>query len=353
MRLFDAIEQQEKRSPLLDYIQALSNSAASTVSGPVDLIAMGLRAAGVSVPQDAVLSSEWMARRGLTREVPQGAARVLGETTGLVAPVAIAAKAPQVAAALNQAGMNLAAPRTVNVGSAAAQRGVVPVDFVRAQGSQATLPTDDLFAQAVANTPGAQISSDGLLMRIQRNQKPEQGLMPSTRGGVFYLPEGAAQAKHYSKGKTGYGGGERITGETLVQNPMFVKGATGGKAPEAAFDALHGKGAYERMRSEALKAYGPYGAGDAQRVASVREFLAKHAPELADQADYIVRNSAQGNQLAYALQEAAVGSAVRKRGHDAVLGYSKAKTGAPFLSELFDVRERVYPDRFGGFGAWE
>lgn len=82
MRLFGAIEQQEKRSPLLDYIQALSNSAASTVSGPVDLIAMGLRAAGVPVPQDAVLSSEWMARRGLTKEVPQGAARVLGETTG-------------------------------------------------------------------------------------------------------------------------------------------------------------------------------------------------------------------------------------------------------------------------------
>ena len=114
MRLFGAIEQQEKRSPLLDYIQALSNSAASTVSGPVDLIAMGLRAAGVPVPQDAVLSSEWMARRGLTKEVPQGAARVLGETTGLVAPAAIAAKAPQIAAALNQAGRNLEAPRKLN-----------------------------------------------------------------------------------------------------------------------------------------------------------------------------------------------------------------------------------------------
>ena len=128
MRLFGAIEQLEKRSPLLDYIQALSNSAASTVSGPVDLIAMGLRAAGVPVPQDAVLSSEWMARRGLTKEVPQGAARVLGETTGLVAPVAIAAKAPQVAAALNQAGMNMRAPATI-AGPSARQRGMIPVIF--------------------------------------------------------------------------------------------------------------------------------------------------------------------------------------------------------------------------------
>ncbi len=123
MRLFDAIEQQEKRSPLLDYIQALSNTAASTVSGPIDLIAMGLRAAGVPVPQDAVLSSEWMARRGLTKEVPHGAARVLAETTGLVAPAAITAKAPQVAAALNQAARNAEAPRAL--GFAAAQRGAL------------------------------------------------------------------------------------------------------------------------------------------------------------------------------------------------------------------------------------
>jgi hypothetical protein len=335
----------------MNALQAMSNSAAGTVSGPVDGIAWLLRKAGVPVPQNALGGSDWMRSQGLMAPVEQGVGQVLGETAGLLSPALVAAKAPQIAGGLLQAGRNLAAAPTIT-GPAAAQRGIVPASFVREQGGKASLPADDLFAQAVANTPGAAIDADGLLMRLQRNQRPEQGMMPSTRGGVFYLPEGAAQAKHYSTGKNGYGGGERISGETLIQNPLFVKGATGGKAPEAAVDQLLGKGSYQTIRTEAIQALGGYGASRSDKVAGVRSFLAKHAPELQDQADYIVRNSASGNQLPYALQEAAVGSAVRRAGHDAVLGYSKQKTGAPFLSEVFDVREQVYPDKFGGFGVW-
>jgi hypothetical protein len=209
-----------------------------------------------------------------------------------------------------------------------------------------SLPSDELFQQAVAGTPGARITDQGLFMRVQRGQMPDQSLMPSVRGGVFYLPEGAAQAKHYGTGKTGYGGPEKIAGETVISNPLFVKGATGGKAPEAAYDSLFGKGAYEKMRSDALKSYGGYNARPSDKLSAVDSFLSKYAPELQDQAEYIVRNSKQGNQLAYALQEAAVGSAVRSAGHDAVLGYSKGKKG-PFISEIFDVREINYPDKFG------
>ncbi len=208
------------------------------------------------------------------------------------------------------------------------------------------LPPDELFQQAVAGTPGARITDQGLAMRVQRGQMPNQSLMPSVRGGVFYLPEGAAQAKHYGTGKTGYGGPEKIAGETVIANPLFVKGATGGKAPEAAYDSLFGKGAYQAMRSEAIKSYGGYGARPSDKLVAVDNFLSKYAPELQDQAEYIVKNSQQGNQLAYALQEAAVGSAVRSAGHDAVLGYSKGKKG-PFISEVFDVREMNYPDKFG------
>lgn len=214
------------------------------------------------------------------------------------------------------------------------------------------LPDDDIFKAAVANTPGAQIDDAGLLMRVQRNQMPEQAMQPSVRGGVFYLPEGAAQAKHYSTGKSGYGGSEKIAGETLVSNPLFAKGGTGGKAPEAAYDQLIGKGAYQAMRTDALKSYGRYGASNVDKVNMVEEFLRKYAPELEGQGYYIVQNSKQGNQLAYALQEAAVGSAVRNAGHDAVLGYSKGKAG-PFISELFDVRESAYPDKFGGYQLWD
>jgi hypothetical protein len=230
--------------------------------------------------------------------------------------------------------------------------GVVRPEVARQLGIQANLPTSPEFSAAVSNTPGAQVASDGLLMRVQRNQLPEQGMMPSVRGGVFYLPEGAAQAKHYSTGKSGYGGSERITGETLVQNPMFAKGGTGGKAPESAYDQLAGKGAYQAMRDDALKSLGFYGSSKADKIAKVESFLDKYAPDMKDMGRYIVENSTKGNQLAYALQEAAVASAVRKAGHDAVLGYSKGKSG-PFLSELFDVREAQYPDKFGGFGLHE
>ena len=84
----------------------------------------------------------------------------------------------------------------------------------------------------------------------------------------------------------------------------------------------------------------------------VETFLEKYAPELSGYGQYIIDNSSKGNQFAYALQEAAVASAVRKAGHDAVLGYSKGKSG-PFLSEVFDVRESHYPDKFGGSRVWE
>lgn len=85
---------------LLDFLQAMNNSVASTISAPVDAIGWGLRKAGVPVPEDAVGSSAWMERTGLTRPVQPGAINVAGETMGLLSPALLAAKAPQVAAGL-------------------------------------------------------------------------------------------------------------------------------------------------------------------------------------------------------------------------------------------------------------
>ena len=106
--------QPQRRNALMELLQAASNAVAGNVSGPVDLIAMGLRKAGVPVPEDAFLSSQWLAERGLTRDVPMGPARIAGETLGMAGPAVLAAKAPQVASALNQGAANLAAPRTLN-----------------------------------------------------------------------------------------------------------------------------------------------------------------------------------------------------------------------------------------------
>jgi hypothetical protein len=99
---------------LRDTAQSASNTIAGNVSGPVDLIAAGLRGVGLPIPQNPVGGSQWMADRGLTAPVEQGAAQVVGDTLGLVGPALATQFAPQIAGVLNQAGANLAAPRTLN-----------------------------------------------------------------------------------------------------------------------------------------------------------------------------------------------------------------------------------------------
>jgi hypothetical protein len=235
-------------------------------------------------------------------------------------------------------------------GILANESGQIPIHISKQIDMTTKLPDDEIFKMAVKNTDGAEITPDGLKINLIRFQPPEAGGMPSVRSGVFYLPEGSPNKKYYSTGKQGYGGSEKITGETLIRNPFFVKGATGGKAPEAAYDSILGKGSYEKMRKEALdvnwgrsaqgRAGGPY----------IEEFLDKYAPDLAGYGQYILDNSKKGNTLAYALQEAAVAHAVRKAGYDSVVGYGVGrKVKEPFISEVFDVRENEYPTKFGDY----
>ena len=309
---------------------------------------------------------------------------------------------------------------------------IVPPSVVNEMGMATKLPVDDIFNQAVANTPMARISDEGLYLNLMRKQKPEQAMTESVRSGVFYLPEGSPSMKHYG-GSGGYGGTDKITGETLYKNPLFVKGATGGKAPEAAYtqltdakqlkalqddvskvistypdefktlidgktiespvvqrivklggkpeafiesmqsklntqkealkkaskeEILEGVSEYDiakldldstvKMIDEAKSYIGKKISNRPANLVNVEEFLNKHAPDLADYANYIIDNSKKGNQLKYALQEAAVAQKVRDAGYDAVIGHSKGKKG-PFISEVFDIRESHYPNQYGDF----
>lgn len=310
--------------------------------------------------------------------------------------------------------------------------GIISPKVVNQMGMATTLPKDDIFSQAVANTPNARVSDEGLHLNLMRKQKPEQAMTESVRSGVFYLPEGSPSMKHYG-GSGGYGGTDKITGETLYKNPLFVKGATGGKAPEAAYAQLTDKVQLKALQDDVSKVISTYpdefktiidgkstDSPVAQRIlklggkpeafiesmqsnlnsqkealkkaskeellpgvseydvakldldstikmideaksyigkkisskpanlVNVEEFLNKHAPDLSDYASYIIDNSKKGNQLKYALLEAAVAQKVRDAGHDSVIGHSKGKNG-PFISEIFDVRESHYPDQYGNF----
>ena len=103
---------------LLDQLQSFgqgaSNSAASTVTAPVDGLAWLLRKMGVPVPSDPVGGSDWAAKQGLTATPKNHVAGLLGEAFGGVAPMVAAAKAPQIAKGLLQAEANAMAPRTLN-----------------------------------------------------------------------------------------------------------------------------------------------------------------------------------------------------------------------------------------------
>ena len=233
--------------------------------------------------------------------------------------------------------------------------GIVPVQKAGQLGYPATAASNEILQQAVRATPGASIADDGAIrIPLVRNQLEEQSGEVSTRGGVFYLPEKSSYERHYKSGGTPghwYGGSERITGETAFYNPIVVRGQTGGKAPEAAFAQIRGKDAFAEMQKDITH----YSSGVPKeiRVDAVAEFLKRWAPEMEDKAQYILENSKKGNQLRYALQEAAVGSAVRNAGYDGVIGYSTKRDKTPFVSEVFDVRENRYPTQQGGYSLWE
>ena len=99
---------------LRNFTQSASNSIAGNVSAPVDGIAWALRKAGVPIPDKPMGGSDWMADKGLTRPTEQSLSGLLGEFAGMAGPMVAAAKVPQIARGLLQAGDNLAAPTNLS-----------------------------------------------------------------------------------------------------------------------------------------------------------------------------------------------------------------------------------------------
>jgi len=287
------------------------------------------------LPETAMLAS-----------IPRQAVAAQAERTGMAAERAIT---PMVNRTMERGGfgaglLNAMTPQPMNI---------VPPNVARQINMPVNLPQSKEFMTAVKNEPSAQVTDEGLLMNLVRRQKPEQAGDESVRTGVFYLPEGQKKNLTHYKGNTFYGGSLPIEGETLYKNPLFVKGATGGKAPEAAYTQIMGKDAMKKMDADVFSAV------------NERNWMSKQDPDLyierisrllsdyggdPSMARFIINNSKQGNQLRYALQENIIANAVRNAGHDAVLGYGKGRGGkGEFFSEVFDVREQAYPTPEGDY----
>jgi len=187
---------------LLDVLQSASNSVADTVAGPVDILSLLLRKGGVPIPDEPVGGSEWMKRKGLMRDVPMGAERIAGETLGLLAPTAIAAKAPQIARGLLKAQENALAPRTLSP-----EAGVIVY-----QGSPHKYDAEKLVKLKDGNLayvggkfnalkevpPGATVVDDFPLGRI-RSEAIGTGEGAQMYGHGSYLAESPRVAEHYAK----------------------------------------------------------------------------------------------------------------------------------------------------------
>lgn len=201
------------------------------------------------------------------------------------------------------------------------------------------MPTDEAFLDAVRNTPGASIVDDGIIIDLERWQRPEQDNEASVRTGVFYLPRGASQSRYYRGGTGFYGGPVHFTGETLLKAPLAVKGATGGNVPLKAYEALFGKEAAKKLEEDCESIMRPYQrSAKANRAMDVYYEYLPYADD--DYMDFstLEINSREGNQLRYAVQENIIAHAVREAGYDSVVGFNRGK-----ITEVFDVREAHYP----------
>lgn len=181
---------------LSDFLQGASNAAASTVTGPIDLLAMLMQKAGIPVPSNAVGSTQWAQQRGLIRQPQNRAAGLLGETAGLISPVVVSAKAPQIARGLLQMGENAAKP-SVGMG----QRGAIVY-----HGSPHKF--DKFDSSKIGTGEGAQAYGHGLYLAESPDvAKSYQSALSADRGFSYGGKTGLTRAEVQDMVNAKYGGG--------------------------------------------------------------------------------------------------------------------------------------------------
>jgi hypothetical protein len=228
----------------LDVLRGASNSAAGTVSAPVDGIAWLLRKAGLDVGQP-VGGSDWMAAKGLTVQPRNPNAGLLGESLGGILPIVAAAKGPQIARGLLSAGENLATP--VAAGPVAAQRGAVvwhgsPHLFP----PTAKNPLGEFDASKIGTGEGAQDYGHGLyLADVPDVAKEYSKLNPA--GGAIPAPERYINGQMVATGTPEYKAASLLESMTLPQSRKLAKSWVDNPSPHD--DVEYYKKVFETLNS--------------------------------------------------------------------------------------------------------
>jgi len=236
--------------------QGASNAAASTVTGPVDMLAWLLRKGGVDVGEAPIGGEAWMRQKGLMATPENRLAGLLGEGAGLAAPIVAAAKAPEIAGGLLQMGRNLAAPQTMNKQTGAIVYHGSPHKF------------DKFDSSKIGTGEGAQAYGHGLYLAESDKVAGEYANMfaksPASPAQLLKLrdaaPKGGAEWSHYDDlVKNGQGFLYKVDlpdeaiakmldwDKPLSQQPQSVQAAFGSVDPNGRINTGL---AYERWRAQ-------------------------------------------------------------------------------------------------------
>ena len=180
-------------------LQGASNAVASNITGPVDLINAGMGLLGLPVSREPVGGEAWARKKGLTAAAP-GAAGLAGETLGLVGPMVVAGKAPQVAAGLLKMADNAMAPSAANQ-AARNQLGAIVY-----HGSPHKF--DRFDASKIGTGEGAQAYGHGLYFAESPDvAKSYQSALSADRGFSFGGKTGLTRAEVQDMVNAKYGAG--------------------------------------------------------------------------------------------------------------------------------------------------
>ena len=174
-----------------NFAQGASNAAASNITAPVDGISWLLRKAGLGgvIGNAPVGGSDWAANQGLTKPA-NGIGGLLGESAGSVLPMLAAAKAPQIAATVNQGISNYANAAPMFAGPGNAQRGATVW-----HGSPHTFDAFD--ASKIGTGEGAQAYGHGLYLADSSDvAKSYYAIADNLPGTAIYRINGANLAEN-------------------------------------------------------------------------------------------------------------------------------------------------------------
>ena len=204
----------------VSFLQGASNSAASNLSAPVDGINWLLGKAGLPVSKTPVGGSDWLRQAGFTAEPKNRNAGLLGESVGGVMPIVAAAKAPQIAAGLNQAGRNLAAPRTLNPETGAIVWHGSPHKF------------DKFDSSKIGTGEGAQAYGHGLYLAESPKVATEYSKMGSGAGGPIPSPLRFVNGQEVQPGTGSYKAASLLDSMSVAQAKKTVNGWLKSARPE-------------------------------------------------------------------------------------------------------------------------